>query len=165
MQKPMILAIDPGYDRVGWAVGKCLHRGKIEAHSFGCITTSKQVALEQRYLKLQKDLLEIIDTHSCNVLAIETLYFSKNTTTALKVSEARGVILATCAAKNLTIREYNPGTIKSAVTGNGRADKKAMAKMIQLQLKIPTEKVIDDAIDALGILLTHSLLDPNETHR
>ena len=64
----------------------------------------------------------------------------------------------TCWQQNLQIFEYTPLQIKQTVTGDGRADKKAMRKMIELQLTLPHQIKTDDAIDALGVCLTHAIL-------
>ena len=150
------LGIDPGYDRIGWAIGKGLG-SRPEIIDFGCIQTDKAKSLFDRYQSMEKNLQEIIQQHQPHELAIETLFFFKNKKTALQVSEARGVILSCCTRNNLKIFEYYPNQIKLTVTGNGQANKKAMEKMIRLQLDIPQEKIIDDAIDALGIVLTHTV--------
>ena len=151
------LAIDPGYDRIGWAVGEGLGP-KQKIRAFGCIRTLKTDSLTKRYSQLEKELEVVIATHSPNTLAIETLFFSKNTTTALKVAEARGIIIGCCVRHRIDVKEYNPNTVKLSATGNGKADKLAMEKMVRLQLPLPKTKIIDDAIDALAILLTHAIV-------
>lgn len=154
----ILLGIDPGYDRVGWAVGELLPAGKVHVLDFGCITTSAKDSLFDRYQVLLQELTRLLETHQPDETAIEMLYFSKNTTTALKVSEARGIIISACMQKASEIFEYNPMTIKQAVTGSGTADKRAVTKMVQLQMQLPqkSQKILDDTMDALAILLTHA---------
>ena len=152
-----ILGIDPGYDRIGWAINKGLG-SKPEGINFGCIQTNKEDSIFDRYQDIELQLQKIISQYKPDVLAIETLFFSKNKTTALKVSEARGVILSCCTRNKLNIYEYHPNQIKLTVTGNGQANKAAVEKMIRLQLDIPSVKIIDDAIDAIGIAMTHAIL-------
>jgi crossover junction endodeoxyribonuclease RuvC len=156
LSNQVILGIDPGYDRIGWAVGSKLN-SKLEILDLGCIQTNKKDDLFSRYQALEKELSEIIDRYTPNELAIETLFFSKNKKTALQVSEARGVIISSCVKNSLEIFEYYPNQIKLVVTGNGQADKQAVEKMVRLQLKLPREKIIDDAIDAIAIVLTHDV--------
>ncbi len=153
---PIILGIDPGYDRLGWAIGRS-QRQTPEVLAYGCIQTKKINDLAQRYLSLEEQLTEIIEKWQPTQLAIETLYFARNKNTALKVSESRGVVLSCCARHQLEIFEYHPNTIKLTTTGHGKADKKAVEKMVRLQLKLKDEKIIDDAIDALAIVLTHTV--------
>lgn len=154
----IILGIDPGYDRLGWAVGEIQNPGqKLIIQKYGCIQTNKKHDIFKRYHQIILELKKIIDQHCPTELAIETLFFSKNTKTALRVSEARGVIIGLCLKLGLKIFEYHPGQIKQAVTGFGGAHKKAMDKMIRLQLQLDADKIIDDTMDALAIVLTHGV--------
>lgn len=151
------LGIDPGYDRIGWAIGKG-SGPKPEIIDFDCIQTNKKESIFNRYQAIDTQLQKIIKQYQPHDLAIETLFFSKNKKTALQVSEARGVILSCCTRNKLHIFEYYPNQIKLTVTGHGQANKAAVEKMIRLQLNIPPVKIIDDAIDAIGIVLTHAIL-------
>lgn len=155
MTQPICIGIDPGFDRVGWAVGTVGSSVKVLA--YGCIQTSEELSQTQRYLSIITQLKSIIEEHNPTEAALETLYFARNVSTALPVSEARGIILSqlipTCS-----IAEYAPGTIKLAVTGHGRATKSAVEKMVRLQLKLHSKPELDDTMDALAVLLTHSVL-------
>lgn len=154
----IILAIDPGYDRMGWACGSN-EKGHTQLLSFGCIQTKKTDTHHQRLQQLQSELAKIIQEYTPSQVAIENIYFSKNQKTALQVAEARGIIIGTCLLQKLPITEYNPNSIKLAVTGYGNANKAAVDKMIRLQFgtQIPNTAIIDDAMDAIAILLTHTV--------
>ncbi len=158
-----ILGIDPGYDRLGWAVA-AHDQAQWQNINLGCITTDRSKSMTERYQQLESGLQKIIDQYQPTQAAVETLFFANNTTTALKVAEARGIILAVLMRNKITISQYNPMHIKETVTGNGRADKKAMKKMINLEFDLPPseKKVLDDAIDALGAVLTHFILSKNK---
>lgn len=156
----VVIGLDPGYDRLGWAVGYWQQR--LQVLDYGCITTNKKQSLAERYLDMLQQLEFVLSAHQPQVAVIEALFFSKNQTTALKVAEARGVVLAALAKNNLKIVEYSPNQVKLAVTGYGNADKVAMQKMIQLQVKLPStvkglgnDKIIDDTFDAIGLALTY----------
>lgn len=152
----IILGIDPGYDRLGWAI--CQKEGThLKVLEYGCIQTQAKDELYQRYQALITKLTEIIDRWQPQDLAIEKLYFSRNTTTAIKVAETRGLIITLALQKQLQITDYNPNQIKVAATGYGKADKKAVEKMVRLQLNLKNTKIIDDTLDALAICLTHSV--------
>lgn len=150
-----ILGIDPGYDRLGWAI--CEISGpNLSVIKYGCIQTNKKENIFERYKQIIDELSVIINQYQPQELAIENLYFSKNTKTALRVSESRGVVITLALQEKMTVHEYNPVTIKQAVTGFGQADKKAVEKMTLMQLKLTNkDKVIDDAIDALAVAVTH----------
>jgi crossover junction endodeoxyribonuclease RuvC len=149
----LILGIDPGYDRLGWGVVDKAG-GKYAFVSCGIIQTHKTNSHSARLHQIYEELSEVIEEHKPNACVVEDLFFSNNAKSAIKVAQARGVILLTCQKAGLEINELTPPQIKLAVTGNGRADKKAVEKMVRLQLpKLPT-KLIDDTLDALAAALS-----------
>jgi len=157
---PVILGIDPGYDRLGWAVGQKTDAGWKNIQ-LGCIQTDRKLEIIERYQILESELQIIINQHKPSQAAIETVFFANNTTTALKIAEVRGLIIACLLRNEIAISQYNPVKIKEAVTGNGKADKKAVAKMIEMEFKLSQHHQLDDAIDALAVLFTHQLYQRN----
>ncbi|MBP7768628.1 crossover junction endodeoxyribonuclease RuvC [Candidatus Woesebacteria bacterium] len=151
-----VIGIDPGFDRLGWAVGRVEAGQKITTLGFGCITTDKKLALLERYAVLQEELEKILLMYQPTDAAIESLFFANNQKTVMQVSEARGIIIANLLRQKIQIGQYTPLQIKQAVTGFGRADKIAVEKMVRLQLKITESHILDDTMDALAILITHS---------
>lgn len=150
----IILAIDPGFERLGIAViEKTAGQKETLLHS-ECFKTSPKLPHYERLAFIQTKFLEIIHTYKPECLAIETLLFSNNTTTAMPVAEVRGVLLANASLEGLHIYEYNPNTIKVAVTGHGRADKSQVAHMVTRLIDTKDKKMIDDELDAIAIGLT-----------
>lgn len=147
-----VLSIDPGYDRMGIAVleGDPSRPTLIWSD---CIVPPKGEK-EERLAYIKEALEAVLDEHQPGVMALETLFFSTNKTTALGVAEARGVALAAAGARSLPVREYSPGTVKVAVTGDGRADKKAVASMVPRLVKLPVKKRLDDELDAIAVGIT-----------
>lgn len=148
----VILGIDPGYGRMGFGcirVGK----GKTTVLDYGIVSTSADDAFGDRLVQLADDLDELIRTHKPDRLAVEKLYFTKNVKTAMQVAEARGVIMLGAARRKVPVVEMTPSQAKSALTGNGRADKKAMQWMIKEILAMKKSPKIDDAADALALAL------------
>jgi crossover junction endodeoxyribonuclease RuvC len=90
-------------------------------------------------------------------MSVEKLFFSRNVTTAMTVSQARGVVLLCGMQAGMTIHEYTPMQIKQAITGYGKADKKQMQEMVRVLLKLKEIPRPDDAADALAAALTHSM--------
>ncbi len=144
-----ILAIDPGYERLGIAIIN-KEQGKKETliHS-ECFKTDAKKPFEERLFEIGDKLEEIIRFHKPSVLAIETLFFSKNTKTAMRVAETRGVIIYVCKKNNLIIKEINPMEIKLAVTSDGKSDKHQVTKMVKLILNMD-KKATDDEYDAIA---------------
>ncbi|MFZ1721206.1 MAG: crossover junction endodeoxyribonuclease RuvC [Microgenomates group bacterium] len=153
----VVIGIDPGFDRLGWAVGTIFGK-TIKVLGVGCITPGVSRDHFSRLSELQSSFSKIISQYNPRVAAIETLFFSKNRSSALAVSEARGVLLGRLLATNCEIFEYNPNTIKATVTGSGRATKDLILKMVKLQTGMTLEGQNDDAVDAVAILLTHAIL-------
>lgn len=152
----IILGIDPGYDRVGIAVIEKNSLGKeVLIHSH-CLQTSSKDDFFTRLAQVGEEISETIKKYSPDTLAIESLFISKNQKTAMRVSEARGVIIYEAIKNGLGIREYTPLQIKIAVTGYGASSKDQVMKMIPLLVKLPSKKAQDDEYDAIAVALTCS---------
>lgn len=153
----LILGIDPGYERLGWGILE-KHASKFSLVACGVIQTSKLHTHPQRLREIHNQLLEIISRFQPEICIIEKLFFATNAKTAMNVSEARGVILLSCEESDVEIKELTPLQIKSAVTGDGHADKKAVEKMVRLQVKNVPTKLLDDTLDAIAaaISVTHA---------
>ncbi len=150
-----ILGIDPGLGRLGWGIIDTSGAKQVIV-GFGCIETEQKLSEEQRIKQVYDGLTEIITTWHPEVLAIEELFFSKNVTTAFMVGQARGVVLLAAAQHKLSIAAYNPGQVKLAVTGYGKAEKKQIGQMVKVILKLERMPRLDDTTDALAIALTHA---------
>ena len=153
MRKGMrILAIDPGYDRLGMAV--------VEGNSSRptlimstCVLPEKG-AREDRLAHIANAITDAIKKYAPDALAIETLFFGVNKKTALGVAESRGAILAAAGIASLPTIECSPQQVKLAVTGHGSADKAAISRMVPRLLTLPKKKRLDDESDAIAIGIT-----------
>ena len=153
----IIMGIDPGDTLIGFGViKKTGSRVALVAH--GCITIpSVGKTTSQKLHELEKRLEDVLSMHAPEIIGIEDIFFFKNLKTAIKVAQARGVILATCERHNIAILEFTPLQIKQAVTGYGRAEKKQVQKMVQAILGLKTPLTQDDAADALAAAIcTHN---------
>lgn len=149
-----IIGIDPGYDRLGIAViEKKENLREVLIHS-ECLQTSSKDDFYTRLGQVGMRVSEIIDKYSPNILAIESLFITKNQKTAMRVAEARGVITYEAIKRNLSVHEYTPLQIKIAVTGHGGSDKSQVMKMIPLLIKMGSKKAQDDEYDAIAVALT-----------
>jgi len=147
-----ILAIDPGYDRLGIAIVEGNASQPILLSS-DCILPAKGSA-EKRLAEVSNAVTATIKKYSPDALGIETLFFSINKKTALGVAEARGAVLAAAGIASLPVIECSPQQVKLAVTGYGGADKKAVENMIPRLLTLPEKKRLDDELDAIAIGIT-----------
>ncbi len=133
-------------------------RGKTHALDFGVVTTSANEPMGDRLLALFDDMGELVEQLQPNVIAVEKLFFAKNTTTALRVAESRGIVLLLAARAGIPVIEVGPSQVKLAVAGDGTADKAAMQRMVARLLGLPRVPKPDDAADALAIAITASTM-------
>lgn len=149
-----VLAIDPGYARVGVAIVTREEGGKEKLVFSTCIETPHTEAFEKRLAYIGEEIEHIIKQYTPDSCALERLYFHSNQKTALLVAEACGVIRYTAARHKLPIFEYTPLQIKNAVTGDGRGDKKQIMRMVRQLISIEKTIKYDDEFDAIAIGLT-----------
>ncbi|HUW68063.1 MAG TPA: crossover junction endodeoxyribonuclease RuvC [Candidatus Nanoarchaeia archaeon] len=150
----IIIGIDPGLATVGFGVIEKVEE-KIIPVSYGCIRTSAEKQTSERLLEIYNEIKTLFEKYDPQIVAIEKLFFNKNVTSAMSVSEARGVILLAAQQKHKHIFEYTPAQIKQAITGTGRADKRQMQEMIKRLLGLDELPRPDDAADGLSIALCH----------
>lgn len=148
-----VLAIDPGYDRLGIAIVEGDPSRPTLVMS-DCVLPPKG-APHERLAVVARAVTNAINTYQPDLLGIETLFFSLNKKTALGVAEARGAVLAAAGLAGLPVVECRPQEVKLAVTGHGTADKSAVAAMIPRLLTLPQKKGrLDDEFDAIAIGIT-----------
>ncbi len=148
----IILGIDPGTAIVGYGILSS-NKNKLEMLDYGAILTDKALPQAERLGIVRDELEKIIRKYSPQIMAVESLFFFKNLKTAIKVAEARGVILSTGQAAGLMIVEFTPLQVKIATVGYGRAEKRQVQKMVQLILSLKELPQPDDAADALAIAI------------
>lgn len=148
-----VIAIDPGYDRLGVAIME-LQNGSEQLLYSGCIVTDKKAPLTERIFVLGEALRLLIQTHSPTALAIETIFFNKNQKTVIGVAEARGIIIYLALAAGCTVYEFGPQEVKIAVTGYGKSDKNAMVGMVKRLIPNAPATALDDEYDAIAVGIT-----------
>lgn len=153
---PRILGIDPGTGILGFGVIDLVDSQPILVDA-GVIRTPVKEDDAVRLLTIYDELTEIIAATKPTIMSVEKLFFSRNVTTAMTVSQARGVVLLCGMQAGMTIHEYTPMQIKQATTGYGNADKKQMQEMVRIILKLKEIPKPDDAADALAAAITHGM--------
>lgn len=149
----IILGIDPGTTRIGYAVLNKKGNSEVDLITYGCLELPNKNQVE-RLAEISRLISDLIAQHKPEVLSIEKLFFNKNAKTAFSVSEARGVIINAAASLNLNVSEFTPLEVKAAVTGYGKAEKKEVQKMVCRLLNLEKIPRPDDASDAIAIGLT-----------
>lgn len=151
----IILGIDPGTAITGYGVIEAAG-SRLTLKDYGVIRTEAGVPLELRLEKVYAGMTKLFQIWQPDEVAVEELFFNKNTRTALAVGQSRGVVLLSCAHHHLPIGEYTPLQVKQAVVGEGRAEKQQVQYMVRLILRMTETPKPDDAADALAIAICHA---------
>lgn len=148
-----VLAVDPGYDRLGVAVLERQNGKDILLYS-DCIETDRTAAFSERLLVLGNAFAELLTKYEPDALGIETLFFNTNQKTAIGVAEARGAIIFLAKRHGCSVHEFGPQEIKVAVTGYGKSDKHAVIDMVKRLVQDAPDDAIDDEYDAIAVGIT-----------
>jgi crossover junction endodeoxyribonuclease RuvC len=150
----LILGIDPGLAVLGYALVE-KQGNKFFVYEYGTIRTPASMDNVKRLHKIHDELTEIIVENEPQQMAVEELFFNKNVKTAIKVGQARGVILLAGIQSGLEVGEYTPLQVKQAVVGYGRASKNQVQQMVKSLLNLDELPTPDDAADALAVSICH----------
>ena len=150
-----ILGIDPGYAIIGYGVVE--YDGmRFKTVGYGAVTTDAGTPFADRLDSIYRDMLTVIEKYRPDELSIEKLYFNTNTTTAIAVAEARGVILLSAKHSGVPVFEYTPLQVKSSITGYGKAEKRQVMEMVKSFLSLRAIPKPDDTADALALAICHA---------
>jgi crossover junction endodeoxyribonuclease RuvC len=152
--KIRVFSIDPGYGRMGVAILEKNNRKENLLYS-SCLEASLSLTHSKRLVYMGESIRKLLSKWKPDECALETLFFSKNSKTALQVAEMRGVILYEIGKHNVPIYEYAPVSVKIAVTGDGSSNKKGVASMVEKILIVEKPIKRDDEYDAIAIGITH----------
>jgi crossover junction endodeoxyribonuclease RuvC len=122
----------------------------------GCIRPPRTMAFEDRLVVMYQRLRQVLEEHPPEAAAVESAFFGKDAGAAVKLGQARGVLLLALRLAGVQVAHYTPAEVKKTIAGNGQASKQQVqfmtAKLLQLQ-ELPRPL---DASDALAIGLCHS---------
>ena len=150
-----MLGIDPGTLRLGWSICEGVS-SSVERLASGCICAgSSSVPIAERLNEIQTQLRPILREHSPKILALESAFFGSNARSALRIGEARGVVLMLAAEFGLQVYEIPPATVKLRIAGNGQASKEQVLNLVKAHLRDNNfSPETEDESDAVAIALT-----------
>lgn len=155
-----VLAIDPGFDKTGYAIFQSNHPSNTAFITSGFIKTNPKEPLVDRLKTIQTQLEMVIQKYHIDTMVMEQLFFFKNAKTVIGVAQAQGSIIALAALHSLSFHFLTPLEIKQIVAGDGRADKTAVWKMLKMQLGHELEVTDDDESDAIACGYAWCLVAP-----
>ena len=145
-----LLAIDPGYDKTGYAIFDSSHPSQITFVRSGMIKTTPKQTIDLRLKVIADVLRDVIKNEKIDTMAMEQLFFFKNAKTVIGVAQAQGAVIALAAEHELAFHFLTPLQIKQIVTGSGAADKTSVWKMLKIQLGDQLTVSDDDESDAIA---------------
>jgi len=151
----IVLGIDPGTATTGYGIIEVKGRDLFNCLDYGIISTSAKSKPADRLNEINEEIIKIIEKYNPNILAIENIYFFKNSKTIVPVSQARGIIMMVAAQKKIPIYEFTPLQAKMATVGYGRAEKKQVQEMVKLLLNLDEIPKPNDAADALAVAICY----------
>lgn len=154
MIKIIILGIDPGLAIVGYSIVE-KKGNRFILIDYGVIRTPAEKKNVDRLNMIYRELCIIINNYQPDEMAVEELFVNKNVKTAIRVGQARGVILLAGAQSNIKVAEYTPLQVKQAVVGYGNASKTQVQQMVRALLNLEEIPRPDDAADALAVSICH----------
>ncbi len=149
----VILGIDPGTANTGYGILRIDRNIKVA--ECGCIYTSADKEMSERLKIIYQRVSYLIKEYRPDEIALEQIYFSKNSKTALSVSQARGVIMLSASLAGKRVFDYTPLEVKQSVVGYGRAEKQQVQYMLKDLLHLTEIPSPDDTADALAVALCH----------
>lgn len=148
----LILGLDPGSLHTGY--GLIEKQGtRLRAVDWGRISIPRRLDLPRRLADLSISLEELLGRIAPDLAVLESPFHGMNSRSLIVLAQARGCLIACLARRGLDVVEYSPAEVKSAVAGNGRADKQQVARMVQLLLRLDGEPLADDTSDALAVAI------------
>jgi crossover junction endodeoxyribonuclease RuvC len=147
-----VIGIDPGSRRTGYGIIDV--SGATISYVTSGIIRLPEGLLPERLQLIFDGLSQLIQEYKPEVMSIEDVFFSINPKGALKLGQARGAAILAGTNAKLSVSEYSPRSVKSAVVGTGAADKKQVQMMVTSLLKLPSAPS-EDAADALAVAICH----------
>ena len=155
----IVLGVDPGSLRTGYGAVETDGR-RHRLVEMGRMAPGPRLSLPEKLREIHAGVSAIIRRLQPDALAVEDVFHSANTRTALVLGHVRGVVLLAGAEAGVPVHEYPPATVKQQVTGFGRAEKTQVAFMVTRMLELSGNAEPGDATDALAVALCLACLGP-----
>lgn len=156
----VVLGIDPGLTRCGYAVLEMTSTQQIQALAIGAIRTPPSSALPDRLAEIHGEIESLLAEFRPHAVAVEQVFFQNNVRTAMGVGQASGIVLALAARAGCVVAQYTPSQVKNTVAGWGSATKDQIGQMVQQRLGLQSVPEPADAADAAAVALCHCSMAP-----
>jgi crossover junction endodeoxyribonuclease RuvC len=148
------LGLDPGLSATGYGA-VVFERGGLTLERCGVWRPPRELLLAAKLSFLSESLLALLAELRPAAVSVETVFAAKNVSSTVKLSHARGVLLAGAARHQIPVFEYEPRLVKKALVGYGQAEKQQVRAMVLALLARQRSRVPLDAADALAVAICH----------
>jgi crossover junction endodeoxyribonuclease RuvC len=148
----LVLGLDPGSRHAGYGLVE-RHGSRLLARGCGRFSPDPAGPLAERLAALAGALERLLELEAPDCAVVEQVFHGPNSRSLIVLAQARGALLATLGRRGIAVAELSPAEVKSAVAGDGRADKTQIARMVRLQLGLAEGALPPDATDALALAL------------
>lgn len=156
----IVLGVDPGLTRCGYAVLSMTSAQEVRALAIGVLRTSPSHGLAERLAEVHAEVHQLISEFKPRAVAVEQVFFQSNVRTAMSVGQASGIVLALASLAGCEVAQYTPSQVKNTVAGWGGATKDQVGRMVQQRLGLAAVPEPADAADAAAIALCHCAVAP-----
>jgi len=148
------LGLDPGLTVTGWGVLDSVGN-ELRHVADGVVRPRAQDSMGARLAQLHDGLARIIAQYAPDEAAVEETFVNRNAASALRLGQARGVVLLAPALVGILVAEYPANTVKKSVVGAGHAAKRQVGMMVKTLLP-GSACLTEDAADALAVAICHA---------
>ncbi|NKZ04153.1 crossover junction endodeoxyribonuclease RuvC [Actinomadura latina] len=150
-----VMGVDPGLTRCGVGVvegdpGKRLHLVHVSV-----VRTDADEDHALRLVGIEAGIEALMEEFRPDAVAVERVFSQHNVRTVMGTAQAAGIAMLAAARRGLPVALHTPSEAKAAVTGNGRADKAQVTRMVTRLLSLETAPRPADAADALALAICH----------
>lgn len=153
----IILGVDPGLTRCGVGVIEAGVSRRLSFIHVDVVRSNPEVSQDLRLLAIYNGLAEKIEQFCPDTVSIERVFAQENRNTVLGTAQAAGLAMLAAAQRNIPVALHTPTEVKLAVTGNGKADKVQVERMVMRLLRLNVMPTPADAADALAQAICHAL--------
>ncbi|ASU79423.1 crossover junction endodeoxyribonuclease RuvC [Actinopolyspora erythraea] len=150
-----VLGVDPGLTRCGVGVVEGGHRRGVSCLGVGVVRSPADDELPRRLVAIAEGVEEWIDEHTPEVVAIERVFSQQNVRSVMGTAQVSGIVALAAARRDIQVAFHTPSSVKAAISGSGKADKRQVTAMVSKVLGMSTPPKPADAADALALALCH----------
>jgi crossover junction endodeoxyribonuclease RuvC len=150
-----VMGVDPGLTRCGVGVVDGAPGKRLRLVHVSVVRTAPDEDHALRLMGIEAGIEALMEEFRPDAVAVERVFSQHNVRTVMGTAQAAGIAMLAAARRGLPVALHTPSEAKAAVTGNGRADKAQVTRMVTRLLALETAPSPADAADALALAICH----------